>query len=97
MATEYKLPYTANEINEKLEKIDENTTNISKLSGQIDDLSKGEISISNYGLTAKDLGGGVVEILLTAIASTGVTQSGNTLIIIDGVTAAQNGSTLAIA
>lgn len=35
MATEYKLSYTASEIDEKLGKIDENTTNISKLSEEI--------------------------------------------------------------
>lgn len=70
---------------------------LSQVQEQIADLSKGNINISNYGLTAKDLGGGVVEILLTAIATSGVTQSGNILIIIDGVTATHNGSTLAIA
>lgn len=37
MATEYKLSYTASEIDEKLGKIDENTTNISKLSEEIVD------------------------------------------------------------
>lgn len=40
MATEYKLSYTASEIDEKLGKIDENTTNISKLSEDIADLKK---------------------------------------------------------
>ena len=40
MATEYKLSYTASEIDEKLGKIDENTTNISKLSEDIADLKE---------------------------------------------------------
>ena len=70
---------------------------VSQLSEEIDGLSKGNINISNYGLTAKDRGNGIVEILLTAIASSGVTQSGNVLTIIDGITVTQNGSTLAIA
>ena len=70
---------------------------VGKLSEEIDGLSKGNINISNYGLTAKDRGNGIVEILFTAIASSGVTQSGNVLTIIDGITVTQNGSTLAIA
>ena len=37
MAIEYKLSYTANEINEKLGKVDENTTNIGKILQEIDD------------------------------------------------------------
>lgn len=32
MATEYKLSYTASEIDERLRRVDENTDNISKLS-----------------------------------------------------------------
>lgn len=55
-----------------------------------------EINIGNYGLTAQDKGNGVVEILLATIATSGVTQSGDTLTIIDGVTVMQNGSVLVI-
>lgn len=50
MATEYKLSYTASEIDEKLGKIDENTTNISKLSEQIDNQQESSI---NYDLNVK--------------------------------------------
>lgn len=39
MATEYKLSYTASEIDEKLGKVDENATNISQLSEQNEDLT----------------------------------------------------------
>lgn len=40
MATEYKLSYTASEIDEKLGKVDENATNISQLSETVNDLNK---------------------------------------------------------
>lgn len=82
---------------ETLAQIEKNKNDISQLTATIDGLSKGNINISNYGLTAKDRGNGIVEILLTAIASSGVTQSGNVLTIIDGITVTQSGSTLAIA
>lgn len=45
MATEYKLSYTASEIDEKLGKVDENATNISLLSEQI--VNKGGASSWN--------------------------------------------------
>ena len=53
MATEYKLSYTASEIDEKLGKIDENTTNIGKLSEDIADLKENGTGGGNGATTAQ--------------------------------------------
>lgn len=45
MATEYKLSYTASEIDEKLEQVDINKTNINQLSNEIGDVSKDLIQL----------------------------------------------------
>ena len=62
MATEYKLSYTASEIDEKLGKVDENAVNISNLSKEIGDLSQ----LSAYGTS-------VTEILLKLISGGNIT------------------------
>lgn len=45
MSTVYKLPYTGNEIKEKIGQVDKNTTDIGQLSEQIDDLENGNIPL----------------------------------------------------
>lgn len=47
--TEYKLSYTAAEINNKLAKVDENATSISQLSGEI-------VEMKNHGVTGSMIG-----------------------------------------
>lgn len=58
---------------------------------------------SKYNLKAEEIGDGVVEISLIAseyeapeLPKNGVEQVGNTLIIVSGVTATQNNTTLSI-